>query len=61
MMSTKDDILQLWLDWVEDRDNTWENCGHITCFFCGGRYYIYGKEHHEDDCVYKVTKEYIGE
>ena len=58
-MKTKDEILQLWLDWVENNSSTVEAQGKMYCYYCLGRDYIYGKENHEDDCIYKLTKEYI--
>lgn len=56
----KDEILQLWLDWVAHMDNTFEAEGYTCCFFCGGEYFIItGKENHKDDCIYNLTKEYL--
>ena len=59
---TKDQILKLWLDWVEDSASWTESCGVMSCFFCGGLYLISGIDiDHKEDCVYKLTEEYIGE
>lgn len=61
-LKKKEDILKLWLDWVEKYDSHTENQGHIACHFCGIEYIVgSGITEHKDDCVYRMTEEYIGE
>jgi hypothetical protein len=62
VMKTKDEILRLWLDWVEDSASWTEEGGAMSCFFCGAEYIIttrYERLVHKSDCIYGLTKQYI--
>jgi hypothetical protein len=53
-------IIDSWFEWVGDKRNSsvYETQGDLDCMFCYG--YVVGITiKHDDDCLYKMTKDYL--